>query len=123
MEFRQQPVDRVSLFGGFSFVNASSNNEKLEETFPSSTAFISAGYQINDRNQANLSLYHINGLSWLDTIDDVPANNRIDYRYLHRLTKGIRLEVIMQNLQGDSADYRDDQDRVPTLFFTLSGEL
>ena len=123
LEFRQQPVDRVSLFGGFSFVNASSDNEKLEETFPSSTAFISAGYQINDRNQANLSLYHINGLSWLDTSDDVPANNRIDFRYLHRLTNGIRLEVIMQNLQGDSADYRDDEDRVPTLFFTLSGEL
>ena len=123
IEFRQRPVNRVSVQGGISLLNARSDNEDLEDSFPSSTFFFTSGYSINDRNQFNLSLYHINSLSWLDSNDDIPVNNRIDFRYQHRLLNGMRLEMIMQNLQGETEDYFEDQARSPTLFFKLSGEL
>ncbi len=122
LEFRQKEINRMSYHGGLSILRARSANEKFVESFPKSTWFFSAGYGFDDRNTVNLSVYHVNALSWLDDSDNLPANNRIDFRYQHQFLNGVQLEFIGQNIQGEVEDYAFDQTREPTAFLKLSGE-
>jgi len=114
-------VGQLTLNTGFSKVSADSTDDEFEASFPEYTAFIGAGYRVNQSHEVSAIFHYLDEVSWLDSGYEVPVARRLDLRYAYHLNNGMKLEIIGQNLLEDFEDYEEENVHDQVVFIKLSG--
>jgi len=119
------PIPDLNIKSGFSFVDAQSSNDDLENSFPDKTAFINADYRWNSRHNISASLYYIDEIRWLGVSDAnvIQPANKLDLRYAYIIAQHseTRFELIGQNLLEDYNDYLLENLVEPVFMLRISG--
>lgn len=111
------------FYGGLSFVDSESFEQKFEDSIPNRTGFLGGRYNFNSSHQVSGALFWVDDLSWLDSRDDRDDYIKLNLRYEYTLDhqNQIKIELIGYNLYEEYEEYQDSNLQEKTYLARISG--
>ena len=112
------------LYGGLSFVEATSFLDKFEESIPGRTGFLGGHYNFHPQHQVSAVIFWIDDMEWPDGDREKDSYEKFNLRYEYTLDRKneLKIELIGYNLADEYSDYFEENIQEESYLIRLSGK-